>query len=237
MSSSGGRQQLVQQEDYTPSAKEQEMLEYLSTLKADNETIWQEILSAEGKQYRPAKMVIYRGKTNTPGGIADAEMGPFYLPTNETIYIDPTFFNELAERFGAQGDFAQAYVIAHEVAHHIQKLYGLTDKVHNQQGKISKTEYNKLSVRLELQADFLAGVFAHHAQDKFNFLEQGDIEEAMQAAEAIGDDRIQSHSHGHVQPDLFTHGTSAQRKRWFMRGFQTGRLSEGDTFGISYEDL
>ena len=235
-STPGGRQQIVQK-DYQPSAKEQEMLEYLKTLKADNETIWQKILAAEGMQYRPAKMVVYRGKTHTPGGIADAEMGPFYMPANETIYIDPTFFNELADRFGAQGDFAQAYVVAHEVAHHIQKLFGLTDKVHGQQGRVSKTEYNRLSVRLELQADFLAGVFAHHAQEKFNLLEHGDIEEAMKAAEAVGDDRIQSHSHGHVQPDLFTHGTSAQRKRWFMRGFQSGKLSHGDTFGIPYKDL
>ncbi len=236
MSVPGGTSQVVQN-SYTPSAKEQEMLEYLKTLKGDNEIIWQKILASEGIRYRPAKMVVYRERTTTPGGIADAQMGPFYLPVNETIYIDPSFFNELATRFGAEGDFAQAYVIAHEVGHHIQKLLGLTDKVHSQQGRISKTDYNQLSVRLELQADFLAGVFAHHAQEKFNFLERGDIEEAMRAAEAIGDDRIQKHSQGHVQPDLFTHGTSAKRKRWFMRGFESGRLADGDTFSIRYTDL
>ncbi|BDS06313.1 metalloprotease [Oceaniferula spumae] len=233
----GGSGQVVSNKNYKPSAKDQEMFEYLSTLKSDNEIIWKKILAAEGMQYRPAKMVIYREKTTTPGGIADARMGPFYLPANETVYIDPSFFRELEERFGAKGDFAQAYVIAHEVGHHIQKLLGLTDKVHSQQGRISKEEYNKLSVRLELQADFLAGVFAHHAQEKFNFLETGDIEEAMRCAEAIGDDRIQQQSQGHVQPDLFTHGTSAQRKRWFMRGYQSGRINDGNTFNVRYEDL
>lgn len=234
---SSGSGQVVSNKNYKPSAKDAEMFEYLKTLKGDNEIIWAKIFTSEGRQYRPAKMVVYRGRTKTPGGIADAKMGPFYMPANETIYIDPSFFQELEQRFKAKGDFAQAYVIAHEVGHHIQKLLGLTTKVHSQQGRISKSEYNKLSVRLELQADFLAGVFAHHAQEKFNFLENGDIEEAMRCAEAIGDDRIQKHTHGHVQPDLFTHGTSAQRKRWFMKGYQSGRLADGDTFSIPYGDL
>ncbi|MBK1830096.1 neutral zinc metallopeptidase [Verrucomicrobiaceae bacterium R5-34] len=233
----GGSSQVVSQKDYQPTAAEQEMFEYLKTLKGDNETIWAKIMAAEGLTYRPAKMVVYTQRTSTPGGIADAQMGPFYLPANETIYIDPSFFSELEQRFKAKGDFAQAYVIAHEVGHHIQKLLGLTDKVHGQQGRISKTEYNRLSVRLELQADFLAGVFAHHGQEKFNFLENGDIEEAMRCAEAIGDDRIQQHSHGHVQPDLFTHGTSEQRKRWFMRGYQSGRIRDGNTFDVPYNEL
>ena len=140
------------------------------------------------------------------------------LPANESIYIDPTFFQELKQKFGAKGDFAEAYVVAHEVGHHIQKILGYTEKIHSQQGRISKTDYNKLSVRLELHADFLAGVFAHHGQEQFSFLETGDIQEAMEAAEAIGDDRLQERAHGHVQPDLFTHGTSAQRKRGFMLG-------------------
>lgn len=236
MSTPGGGQ-VVSRENYQPTAKDREMLAYLRTLKGDNEEIWQKVLAAEGIRYRPAKMVVYTEKTRTPGGIADARMGPFYLPANETIYIDPSFFRELEQRFKAEGDFAQAYVIAHEVGHHIQKLLGLTDKVHSQQGRISKTEYNKLSVRLELQADFLAGVFARHAQEKFDFLEKGDIEEAMRCAEAIGDDRIQEHAQGHIQPDLFTHGTSAQRKRWFMRGYNSGRLADGDTFSVPYNEL
>jgi len=233
----GGGGKVVAQKNYKPSAADLEMLEYLKTIKGDNEIIWEKILAAEGMKYTPAKMVVYAGRTPIPGGYADAKMGPFYLPANETIYIDPSFFRELEERFKAEGDFAQAYVIAHEVGHHIQKLLGLTDKVHSQNGRISKKEYNKLSVRLELQADFLAGVFAHHAQEKFNFLENGDIEEAMRAAEAIGDDRIQKKFQGTLQPDLFTHGTSAQRKRWFMRGYESGNIREGDTFKIPYEDL
>jgi len=218
-------------------AQNAEMKAYLATIKADNETVWKKILSAEGKQWRPAKMVIYTGRTQTAGGVADARMGPFYMPADETIYIDPTFFQELKDKFGAKGDFAQAYVIAHETGHHIQHLLHLTDQVHRQRGKIPQAEYNKLSVRLELQADFLAGVFAHHGEEEFNFLERGDIEEAMKCAEAIGDDRLQKMSQGSIQPDLFTHGTSAQRKRWFMKGFKSGKISDGDTFSIPYQDL
>jgi len=213
------------------------MRDYLATMLGDNETVWQEIMQNEGLSYRPAQMIIYTGRTNTPGGIADARMGPFYMPVNETIYVDPTFFTELKQRFGATGDFAEVYVIAHEYGHHIQKLTGFTDRVHGQQGRVSQEDYNRLSVRLELQADFLAGVFAHHGQEKFRFLESGDIEEAMRAAEAIGDDRIQNLSQGHVQPDIFTHGTSAQRARWFHKGLQSGRLKDGDTFSIPYSQL
>ena len=219
------------------TAPDPEMKAYLATMKADNEAVWQKVLASAGRQYRPAKMVIYTGRTRTAGGIADARMGPFYMPADETIYIDPTFFQELRNQLGAKGDFAQAYVVAHEVGHHIQKILHLTDKVHGQQGKVSKEEYNRLSVRLELHADFLAGVFAHHAEEKFKFLEEGDIDEAMNCAEAIGDDRLQKMSQGDIQPDLFTHGTSAQRKRWFMRGFKSGNLQDGDTFNIPYQNL
>lgn len=234
VSSPGGGYSTSQKSAVSPDP---EMAAYLSTMKSDNEIVWSKILQAEGKQYLPAKMVIYTGRTQTGGGVADARMGPFYMPADETIYIDPTFFQEMREKFGATGDFAQAYVVAHEVAHHIQHLLHLTDKVHSQRGKIPKEEYNKLSVRLELQADFLAGVFAHHADEQFKFLEHGDIEEAMKCAEAIGDDRLQQQAQGQIQPDLFTHGTSAQRKRWFMRGYKSGDLKEGDTFGIPYRDL
>ena len=211
--------------------------EYLATMLGDNETVWSEILAREGYQFRPAKMVIYTERTNTPAGIADAGMGPFYMPANETIYIDPSFFREMKERFGATGDFAEAYVIAHEVGHHIQNILGYSNKVHRMQARVSKTEANQLSVRLELHADFLAGVFAHHGEEKFGFLESGDIEEAMRCAQAIGDDRLQKMSSGRIQPDLFTHGTSAQRARWFNRGLHSGQLADGDTFTIPYEDL
>ena len=233
-SGGGGGGQVVKTDGPPPDPR---MKEYLATMKADNEEIWSKILSDAGIQYRPAKMVIYTGRTRTAGGIADAKMGPFYMPADQTIYIDPTFFTELEQRFGAKGDFAQAYVVSHEVAHHIQNILGLTNKVHSKQGRVSKEEFNRLSVRLELQADFLAGVFARHGQEKFNFLEHGDIEEAMRCAQAIGDDRIQEQAQGHVRPDLFTHGTSEQRARWFNKGFRTGDINQGDTFSIPYGQL
>ena len=231
----GGSAEIVNK----PGAKpDKETGDYLRTMKADNEDIWKKILPRYGYEYRPSKMIIYEERTTTPGGIADARMGPFYMPANESIYIDPSFFKELKQKFGAKGDFAEAYVIAHEVGHHIQKILGLTQRVHSQQGRISKVEYNKLSVRLELHADFLAGVFAHHGQKQFRFLETGDIQEAMEAAEAIGDDRLQERAHGHVQPDSFTHGTSAQRKRWFMRGYKSGDLRAGEAiFTMPYDQL
>ncbi len=218
-------------------APDDEMRAYLATMKADNEDVWTRLFRGLGKEYRPAKLVIYSDKTVMPGGLADARMGPFYMPANETVYIDPNFFNELSQRFGAPGDFAQAYVVAHEIGHHVQNLLGYTDHVHGQRGRVSKEEYNRLSVRLELQADFLAGVFAHNAQQQFEFLETGDIQEAMRCAEAIGDDAIQRKSSGRVMPDSFTHGTSEQRRRWFMKGFENGRLADGDTFGIPYNQL
>ena len=234
-SSDGGGDQVVKTGGAAPDPK---VLEYLSKLKGTNEDIWEKVLPQYNIKYRPSKMVIYTERTQTAGGIADARMGPFYMPADETIYIDPSFFEELRDKFGATGDFAQAYVIAHEVGHHIQKILKYTDHVHGQQGKVSKTEYNKLSVRLELHADFLSGIFAHHAQEKFNFLEHGDIEEAMKCAEAIGDDRLQEQAQGHVQPDLFTHGTSAQRKRWFMRGYHSGDLNDGKAaFTMDYKEL
>lgn len=234
-SSGGGDRQTVQSGGPPPDPR---VKEYFAKLKGTNEDIWQKILPEYNLQYRPSKMVIYTTRTHTAGGIADARMGPFYMPADETIYIDPSFFDELKTKFKAKGDFAEAYVIAHEVGHHIQKILELTDRVHSQQGRVSKTEYNKLSVRLELHADFLSGIFAHHAQEKFNFLETGDIQEAMECAEAIGDDRLQNQAQGHVQPDLFTHGTSAQRKRWFMRGYRSGDLNDGNAiFSIRYEDL
>lgn len=234
-SGGGGSAQIVKKPGAAP---DKETKDYLATMKADNEDIWTKILPQYGIKYRPSKMIIYEERTMTPGGIADARMGPFYMPANESIYIDPSFFQELKQKFGAKGDFAEAYVIAHEVGHHIQKILGYTQKVHSQQGKISKAEYNKLSVRLELHADFLAGVFAHHGQKKFRFLEHGDIQEAMECAEAIGDDRLQERAHGHVQPDSFTHGTSAQRKRWFMRGYKSGDLRDGERiFTMPYGDL
>jgi predicted metalloprotease len=214
-----------------------EMKNYIATMQGDNDTIWTEILAKEGKSYTPPKVVIYSGRTHTAGGVADAQMGPFYMSADKTIYIDPSFFQELHDKFGAKGDFAQAYVLAHENGHHIQDLLGILDQMHRKQRGVSKEEANRLSVRLELQADFFAGVFSHHAQKRFKFLEPGDLEEALNCAKQIGDDRLQKMSGRPVRPDHFTHGTSKQRQRWFKRGFESGKLSDGDTFNHPYQSL
>lgn len=210
---------------------------FVRTLKADTEEVWGEVFAGYGRQYKPARLVLFSGQTQYPGGVASAATGPFYLPYDETVYLDTSFFEEMNERFHAGGDFAYAYVLAHEVGHHVQNLLGFTDKVHSQNGRIPKAEYNQLSVRLELQADFLAGVWAHHAEQKWRILEEGDVEEAMNAANAIGDDRLQKQSQGRVVPDAFTHGTSEQRMRWFMKGLRSGKLEDGDTFSIPYQSL
>lgn len=224
---------------YVASPAKQEMKAYLSTMVGDNETVWQGILPQYNMEFRPAKMIIYNDRVNMPGGYADARMGPFYLPANETIYIDPSFFNEIKEKFGATGDFAEAYVVAHEYGHHIQHIMGRLTQLHNSNGKVSKRDYNRLSVRVELQADFLAGVFAHHADEKFKqFLETGDIEEAMRCAEAIGDDRLQQQAQGHVVRDSFTHGTSKQRAHWFNKGYSTGNLEDSEAlYSLPYDKL
>lgn len=212
---------------------------YLRTMMGDYEQVWPKVLAQYDLRYRPANMVIYSERTRMPSGYADPKMGPFYLPENETIYIDPTFFSELKQKFGAQGDFAEAYVVSHEYGHHIQKIMGRLTELHTTYGKVSKTEYNQHSVRVELQADFLAGVFAHHAEQTFrDFLENGDIEEAMRCAEAIGDDRLQQQSQGRVIKDSFTHGTSKQRAYWFNKGFTTGDLREGEKlYSLPYSQL
>ncbi len=234
LSSGGSSQPRVSQ---VAPAPDDEMGAFLATMKADNEDVWTKIFRSYGKQFKPSEMVIYNEKTPMPGGLADSRMGPFYMPSNQTIYIDPHFFNEMKQRFGAPGDFAQAYVVAHEIGHHVQHQLGYTDHVHSQRGKVSQTQYNQLSVRLELQADFLAGVFAHHADQAFHFLENGDIQEAMNCAKAIGDDTLQRGAGRKVVPDSFTHGTSEQRARWFMKGYRTGRLEDGDTFTMPYNQL
>ncbi|MDF1656227.1 MAG: neutral zinc metallopeptidase [Verrucomicrobiales bacterium] len=224
----------------TGEAPNDEMEAYLSTMMADNESIWPPVLTRYGIDYRPCKMVIYTGRTMTKGGLADARSGPFYAPSEETIYIDPTFFRELKERFGATGDFAEAYVVAHEYAHHVQNLMGRLDELHKLRGRMPTSEYNKRSVRVELHADFLAGVFAKTAESTFSgFLEAGDIEEAMRCAAAIGDDRIQAkYGSGKINPESFTHGTSEQRVKWFNEGVSTGDLRRGEAlYSLPFEQL
>ncbi|MFN2407693.1 MAG: neutral zinc metallopeptidase, partial [Pyrinomonadaceae bacterium] len=187
---------------------------------------WHKIL---GSRYRDAKLVLFRDAVQTACGSAPAAVGPFYCPADEKVYIDLAFYDTLRQRMGAPGDFAQAYVVAHEVGHHVQNLLGISDRVHAMQQRMSETEANQLSVRLELQADFFAGMFARYVQNQ-GVLEAGDVEEALRAASAVGDDRIQKQSRGYVVPDSFTHGTSEQRLRWFKRGYDSGDMRQGDTF-------
>jgi predicted metalloprotease len=216
---------------------QEELKHFVRVVLADTEDVWHDQFRKMGKTYREPKLVLFTGKVESACGFADAAVGPFYCPGDQTVYLDLSFFDELKHRFRAPGEFAQAYVIAHEVGHHVQKLLGTSDRVNAERQRLSKKEYNRLSVRLELQADFLAGCWAHHAQKMKNILDPGDLEAALTAANAIGDDRLQKQARGYVVPDSFTHGTSAQRIRWFRRGFETGDLSQGDTFRVSDDQL
>ena len=208
-----------------------QMGQFTSVVLKDTEDVWNKIFREElNTDYPEPKLVLFSGVTNTACGRGQSATGPFYCPADQDIYIDLTFFEDLKSRFGAGGDFAAAYVIAHEVGHHIQKQLGASDYVNSQRGRVSKTKQNELSVRLELQADFYAGVWAHYADKWKGVLEEGDIDEALNAANAIGDDRLQKQAQGYVVPESFTHGTSAQRKRWFLKGYRTGDIRQGDTF-------
>lgn len=213
------------------SAEEDEMGHFISVVLADNEDVWHKLFAEMGRDYEEPKLVLFRSGTQSGCGYADAAVGPFYCPSDHKVYIDLSFFDELKNRFGAKGgDFAIAYVLAHEVGHHVQNLLGTFDKVQQQQQGLSQKAANKLSVSVELQADFYAGVWAHHAQQMKDILEPGDIEEALSAASAVGDDHLQELSQGRVVPDAFTHGTSEQRVYWFRHGFETGDIQQGNTF-------
>jgi uncharacterized protein len=203
---------------------------FISTILADTEDVWSKVLASSGSRYEAPRLVLFSGRTPTACGGGDAAMGPFYCPGDRKVYIDLQFFETLRARLGAPGDFAQAYVVAHEVGHHIQQMMGITAKVDGMRGRISEAQSNALSVRVELQADCLAGVWAHHSQKGKNWLEQGDLEEAMNAAAKIGDDALQRKSQGTVVPESFTHGSSEQRMRWFQRGYQGGKVAECNTF-------
>lgn len=206
------------------------MARFVSTVLADTEDVWQGVFQQGGGRYQEPQLVLFRGATRTACGTGQAAMGPFYCPADQKVYIDLGFYETLKNRLGAPGDFAQAYVIAHEVGHHVQHQLGISGKVDQMRGRVSQAEYNALSVRLELQADCFAGVWAHHAQRARQILEQGDVEEAMNAAARIGDDALQRANGGAVVPESFTHGTSAQRQRWFNNGLQNGSVKGCDTF-------
>lgn len=209
--------------------EEDQLKRFTAVVLADTEDVWNDIFRREGSQYREPALVIFNGQVESACGIAGAAVGPFYCPGDQKVYLDLSFFRELKEQFGAPGDFAQAYVIAHEIGHHVQNLLGTSDQVTRLQQRARGASANQLSVRLELQADFYAGVWARYAQQK-GLLDSGDIEEALRAATAIGDDRLQRRTQGYAVPDSFTHGTSEQRVRWFRRGFETGDVRQGDTF-------
>ena len=216
----------------TQSSKQEEALAgFVGVVLKETETVWTKLFREQlNEEYVEPKLVLYSGEDNTGCGYAQSTTGPFYCPADQRVYIDLSFYDELQTRFKAPGDFAMAYIIAHEVGHHVQYLLGITSQVENQRQKMSQAAGNKLSVAMELQADFLAGVWAHHTQKMANLLEKGDIEEALNAASSVGDDRIQMESRGFVVPDAFTHGTSAQRMFWFKKGFETGDLRYSDTF-------
>ena len=212
------------------SPAEDEMARFVSMVLADTEDTWGPIFKEGGAQYREPGMVLYTGATRSACGVGQAEMGPFYCPADGKVYLDLSFFNELGQRYGAQGDFAQAYVIAHEVGHHVQNLLGISDKVQQARQRVSEREANLLSVRLELQADCLSGVWANHAHRSRQVLEAGDVEEGLAAASAVGDDQMQKRAQGYAVPDSFTHGSAAQRVRWFRQGLESGELRACDTF-------
>ncbi|MCG8425740.1 MAG: neutral zinc metallopeptidase [Chromatiales bacterium] len=214
--------------------EEDHLADFVSVVLADTEDTWHSLFQQElGERYQEPKLVMFSGAVQSACGFAQAAMGPFYCPADQKVYIDLSFYRDLKQRHDAPGDFAQAYVIAHEVGHHVQTLLGISSKVHAAKRKLSQTEANKLSVRQELQADCFAGLWAHHADRARNILERGDIDEALNAASAIGDDRLQKQSRGHVTPDSFTHGSSQQRVRWFKKGYTEGKLSTCNTFKVA----
>ena len=215
---------------YQPTAEERELADFVSVVLADTEDTWHAVFSSANRTYVEPKLVLFSGAVESACGFAQAAMGPFYCPADSKVYIDLSFYHDLKADLDSPGDFAQAYVIAHEVGHHVQNLLGISDKMAVERSRLSEVEYNRLSVKLELQADCLAGVWANHADRVRRVVEPGDIEEALNAASNIGDDRQQRRSQGRVTPDSFTHGTSAQRVSWFRRGFQSGNIGSCDTF-------
>ena len=219
------------------TAQQKEEGDFAKTVLADTEDVWKDLFAASGAKYQPPTMVLFTDRVKSACGGATSASGPFYCPADQKVYLDTSFFQQMSQQLNAPGDFAQAYVIAHEVGHHVQNLLGETRKVDRIRATGDKIATNQASVRLELQADFLAGCSMHHAQRTKNIIEEGDIEEALRAATAIGDDRLQKQSRGYVVKESFTHGTSEQRLRWFMKGLKTGDLNQADTFDIPYEQL
>ena len=219
---------------YQATAEEEELAEFVSVVLAETEEVWTTLFQEQGGQYDYPTLVLYSGGVDSACGVAGSSAGPFYCSGDQKVYLDLSFFNELRKNYNAPGDFAIAYVVAHEVGHHVQMLLGIMDQLNELRQKLSKTEYNNMMVRLELQADYFAGVWAHYV-NRIDLLEKGDLEEALNAASAVGDDRLQKQNQGYVVPDSFTHGTSEQRQRWFYKGFTNGTIAGGDTFSMDID--
>lgn len=223
--------------EYVPTEEEEAMATFASQILAGTEDVWTKEFEKMGLEYIPPKMVLFTDAVRSGCGNASSQTGPFYCSVDQTVYLDLSFFKQMKDQLGAGGDFAYAYVVAHEVGHHVQYLLGTLDKIHQLQSQVNETESNRLSVRLELQADFYAGIWAYYDNKLFNSLEDGDIEEGINAANSIGDDRLQMQSQGYTVPDAFNHGTSAQRVRWLKKGATSGRIADGDTFSADYSAL
>lgn len=222
---------------YEPTAEEEALAKFSKQILAGTEDVWTQEFKKMGRTYRVPRLVLFHGSVQSGCGGASSQMGPFYCSADESVYIDLSFFSEMKQQLGADGDFAYAYVIAHEVGHHVQHLLGILDSAHQQMSSMSEKESNRMSVRLELQADFLAGIWAYHDNRMFNSLENGDIEEGLNVASKIGDDYLQKQAQGYTVPDAFNHGTSAQRVRWLKKGIKSGNVNDGDTFSQSYNEL
>ena len=232
-----GGTEIVSGSGRTPTAEEEELAVFSKQILAGTEDVWTQIFAQNGRTYVPPKLVLYNDYVQTASGTASAQMGPFYNSADQTVYIDLSFFSTMKQQIGADGDFAYAYVIAHEVGHHVQYLLGTLQQAHQQMSRVSQAESNQISVRLELQADFYAGVWAHHDNKMYHSLEDGDVEEGMAVASKIGDDYLQKKARGYTQPETFNHGTSEQRSRWLMKGLRTGNPADGDTFTPTYSQL
>ena len=233
------QQQQTQQTQGTPGHdRNDELAEFSKVIFKDTEDVWAKVFKDQlNARYQYPKLVLYSGSTPAACGMASSATGPFYCPADQKVYIDLDFFRDLKHKYGATGDFAMAYIIAHEVGHHVQNLLGVTEQVQRQRRRLSKAAYNRLSVRLELQADYLAGVWAKQIEKMKHVLNEGDIQEAVNSASSVGDDRLQKKYTGRIMPDAFTHGTSKQRVRWFLKGFESGDIRKGDTFSVPYNQL
>ena len=232
-----GVSQMTTTEAYEPTQEEEKLATFAKQIFAGSEDVWTDIFSQMGRTYVPPKLVLFHSSVQSGCGGASASSGPFYCSADQCVYLDLSFFSDMERSLKAGGDFAYAYVIAHEVGHHVQYLLGTLQKAHEQMDRVSETESNKISVRLELQADFYAGIWAYHDNKKFNSLEDGDVEEGLNAASKIGDDYLQKRAKGYTVPESFNHGTSAQRSRWLKKGLSTGNVNNGDTFNVDYSDL